>query len=377
MILAAALKALVLLAVTFGFLLPLAVAMEYRHHPVLRARIGSSREGSDDDISVWEPLRPAGRALALLIVEGPPGPGPHPVLRRLAPGLALVAAVFALAVLPFGAGSYRFGETPVSLVVADLDWGVLAALVALGFAQLADVVVAWGSGSAEGRLFALRGSVRMLAGAAATALAVAGLLLCFGTLGLSELAAVQDASFRVLGFLEKVGFTETLSPWLSWLRLPSWGVFVQPLGSVLFLACAVVGFSRPVPPDSGNAPDALRIGPFLTASFLERIVWAAFLTVLFLGGGAIPWFPGEAIVGFVARAYGEGFATGFAMLLHAGTFFAKVAVVLAGLAWLRARFADLGHERAMTLLCRWILPLGFANAAATALAIFWWDGLAG
>ena len=92
----------------------------------------------------------------------------------------------------------------------------------------------------------------------------------------------------------------------------------------------------------------------------------------FTTGSAVPVFAATVRVGG-----GEGFATGFAMLLHAGTFFAKVAVVLAGLAWLRARFADLGHERAMTLLCRWILPLGFANAAATALAIFWWDGLAG
>ena len=374
MILETAIEMGVLLAVTFGFLLPLAVERERQHHAVFRERIGSSLEGTRDDVSVWEFLRPLGNAVRLLTVDGRAAPGPHALLRGMAPGIAIAAALLGLAPLPFGAGGYRFGETTIRLVVADLDWGILAVLLALGLVQLADVAAAWGVGSAAGRVAALRASVRALAVAAATALSALGLLLAFGTLGLAELAGLQDTSFRVLGFLEVFGSAESLSPGLSWLRLPTWGVFLQPAGFALCLGCAVVAITRPAPPrGAGSEHEELRLGAFLTASFLERIVWAALITVLFLGGGAIPWISGEAIVGFVARAYGEGFATGLSMGVHAGAFFAKVAAVVALLAVLRARFQGLDVER----WSQWILSLAFVNAAGTALVILWWEGLAG
>ena len=384
MILETAILMFVLLAVIFGFVLPLTVELERRHHPVLRERIGTSSEGIREDVSVWEFLRPFANAVRLLTVEGPTPAGPHPLLRGRAPGIAIVAAVVGLAPVPFGSGAYRFdagfdgsfGETTISLVVADLDWGILAVLTALGFVQLADVVAAWAAGSVRGRVAALRASVRMLALAAATALSTLGLLLCFGTLGLGELAALQDTSFRVLGFLEATGSAEPLGPGLSWLQLPTWGVFLQPAGFALCLACAVVAITRPAPPlGDGPATEELRLGAFLTASFLERIVWAALITVLFLGGGAIPWISGEAIVAFVAQGYGEGFATGIAMLVHAGAFFAKLAAVVAGLTVLRARFQEAGQERGLEGCCRWILPLSLLNAAGTAVAILSWEGL--
>ncbi len=376
--LAVSFKIFVVLAVVFSVLLPLALLLERRHHAVLRERIGSSREGIDPDVSVWEFLRPLGSALWLLVAPAPGAEGPHRLLRELAPSLAFVSALLGLAMIPFGVGPYLFGESRVSMIVADLDWGILGVSVALGFSQLADVLASWANGSSPARLAALQGSLRMLAGAVALLLSSLGLILCAGSLGLSEIVSGQDSDFRVFGLLEVVSGAGTLSPWLAWLRLPAWGVFLQPLGFVLVLRCAWLATSRPGPVlHQGARPEAeaLRSGAFLTAAYLERIVWASAIVALFLGGGGIPYIDQATIIAFVAQAYGEGFATGFTMLVHGGAFFAKVAALVAVLTFAHGRFEAPAYERGMNEVGRFLLPLALLNSLLTALVLVWWDGM--
>jgi NADH-quinone oxidoreductase subunit H len=374
--LAAAFKTFVLLGIAFTVLLPLALLLERRHHTLLRERIGTSQEDVDPDASVWEFLRPLGNALWLLVEPAPRIAGPHRFLRELAPALALVAAMLGLGVVPFGVGPYVFGEAHVAMVVADLDWGLLGLAIALGFSQLADILASFASGSPAARLASLQGTLRMLAGTLGLVLSGLALVLCVGSLGLSEIVTFQDASFRALGVLDAVVVEGGLPAWLAWLRLPSWGVFVQPLGFFLFLRCAWIATTRPAPIlDERQDASQLRSGALLSAAYLERIVWSSAIVALFLGGGAAPYIEQGSIIAFVAQGYGEGFATGFAMLVHGGIFFAKVAVVLAALTHAHGRFAAPDHATGMRELSGVILPLAAFNIVVTALVVRWWEGV--
>src|SRR5262245_64670442 len=151
-------------------------------------------------------------------------------------------------------------------------------------------------------------------------LSVVGVFMVFGTLKLTDMAIAQDQTFRLLGFLE-VLFGLPVPAWLDWIRLPAWGIFLQPLAFVLFLTAIMAENKRP-PFDLPEGESeiiagyhleysGMRFGLFYTAEFLEVPVIGALVATLFLGGWAIPWLSQETLIGAVSGAFGIGFATGF------------------------------------------------------------------
>src|SRR5690606_24339700 len=151
-------------------------------------------------------------------------------------------------------------------------------------------------------------------------LSIVGLFLCYETLRLTDMALFQDSTFRLLGFLEVFGWVERLPAWLAWLQLPTWGIFLQPLGLVMFLTCVMAENKRP-PFDLPEAESELvagyfteysgmRFGLFYMSEFIEVVVIGALVTALFLGGWSVPFLPQETIIGAITPVFGAGFATG-------------------------------------------------------------------
>src|SRR5262249_15207025 len=107
------------------------------------------------------------------------------------------------------------------------------------------VMAGWASNSNWGLLGSMRASAQMISYEVTMGLSIVGLFMCSGTLKLTELAAFQDQTFRVFGFLEHRGRVSHL-PWaLGAGRLPMWGILLQPLGFVLFLTCIMAENKRP------------------------------------------------------------------------------------------------------------------------------------
>jgi NADH-quinone oxidoreductase subunit H len=370
------LKMLFIVAVVMGVFLPLITWVERKQAAVMQDRIGANR-ADIAGITALGLLHPAADVLKLLSKEDVVPRGANRILHQISPIVALVPVIITLAVIPYG-GVYTFGDTRVSLVVANIDWGMLYVFAVGSLATYGAVMAGWASNSNWALLGSMRASAQMISYEVTMGLSVVGLFMCFGTLSLVEMAQAQDTTFRAFGFLDHV-FGMPVPAWLAWAQVPAWGIFLQPLGFLLFLTCIMAENKRP-PFDAPEGESeliagyhmeysAMRFGMFYTAEFLEVPVIGAIVATLFLGGWAIPFLPQETIIATVGGAFGEGFATGLCMILHVVTFFLKVVFLIwlqMALRWTLPRFR---YDQVMDLCWKTILPLALANIFVTAAVI--------
>ena len=117
-------------------------------------------------------------------------------LHLAAPVIAIVPAIITLAIIPYG-GVYEIGGRPVSLVVADLDWGLLYAFAAGSIATYGTVIAGWASNSNWGLLGSLRASAQMISYEVTMGLSVVGVFMVFGTLRLTDMAIAPEPLDRL------------------------------------------------------------------------------------------------------------------------------------------------------------------------------------
>jgi NADH-quinone oxidoreductase subunit H len=192
------------------------------------------------------------------------------------------------------------------------------------------------------------------------------------------MALAQDQTFRIFGFLERL-FAIPVPVWLDWLRLPRWGIFLQPLAFVMFLA-AIMAENKRAPFDIPEGESeivagyhteysGMRFGLFFMSEFIEVVVIAGLVTTIFLGGWSIPYLSQETIIGAVSSVFGVGFATGLCLILHVLTFFLKVIAMIwlqMTLRWSLPRFR---YDQVMDLCWKILLPLSIANIFVTGLVL--------
>ncbi len=375
-------KILFMLLVMMGALLPVITWVERKQSALMQDRIGANR-ADVGGIRALGLLHPAADVVKLLTKEDVIPDGANRALHLLAPVIALVPAIITLAVIPFG-GSYAFGDTTINLVIADIDWGMLYVFAVGSIATYGAVIAGWASNNNWSLLGSMRASSQMISYEVTMGLSLVGLFMVFGTLRLPEMVAAQDTTFRLLGFLEHAGVFETLPAWLSWIRLPAWGIFLQPLGFVLFLTCIMAENKRP-PFDAPEGESeiiagyhleysGMRFGLFYTAEFLEVPVIGALVATLFLGGWSIPFLSQETILAGL-DGFGAGFAAALCLILHVASFLLKVVILIwlqMQIRWTLPRFR---YDQIMDLCWKVILPLSIANIFVTAIWILVAEGL--
>lgn len=375
--LAVVLKTTFILAVIMGLFLPLITWVERKQSAVMQDRIGANR-ADIFGIRILGLFHPLADVLKLLSKEDVVPGGASRTLHLLAPVIGLVPAIITLAVIPYG-GVYQFGATELSLVVADIDWGMIYVFAVGSIATYGAVIAGWASNNNFSIRGSMRASAQMISYEVTMGLSVVGIFMVFGTLRLQEMALAQDATFRLLGFVELFGLVETLPAALDWVRVPMWGLFLQPLGFLLFLTCMMAENKRP-PFDSPEGESeivagyhleysGMRFGLFYTAEFLEVPVIAMIVTTLFLGGWSIPWLSTETLVAGVTPAFGAGVATALTMALHVGSFLLKTIVLIWLQMAIRWTLPRMRYDQVMDLCWKMILPLSIANIFVTAFAI--------
>ncbi|MEE8474071.1 MAG: complex I subunit 1 family protein [Myxococcota bacterium] len=374
MLTAAIIKALFILSVVVGAFAPVITWIERKQSAMMQDRIGANR-ADIAGIRMLGLFHPLADVLKLITKEDVVPLGAHRVMHLLAPLIAVVPALVAYAVIPFG-GVYSFGGDEISLVVADPDWGLLYIFAIGSIATYGTIMAGWSSNNNWSMLGGLRASAQMISYEVTMGLSVVGVFMVFHTLKLSDMALAQDSSFRLLGFVE-VLFGLPLPAWLDWVRLPSWGIFLQPLGFLMFLTAMMAENKRP-PFDLPEGESeiiagyhleysGMRFGLFFMSEFIGVVVIAGLVATMFLGGWAIPFLPQETIIGAISSVYGVGFATGLCLVLHVLTFFLKVLVMIwlqMALRWTLPRFR---YDQVMDLCWKVLLPLSVANIFATAV----------
>jgi NADH-quinone oxidoreductase subunit H len=379
MLVAVILKTLFIILVAVGAFAPVITWIERKQSAVMQDRIGANR-ADIAGVTVLGLLHPLADVLKLLSKEDVVPAGANRALHLVAPLIAAIPAIASFAVIPYG-GVYRFGDTTVNLVVADLDWGLLYVFAVASLATYGTVIAGWASNNNWSLLGSLRASAQMISYEVTMGLSIVGLFMCFQTLRLTDMGLAQDTSFRLLGFLEHFGLWDPLPAWLGWLRLPQWGIFLQPLGFVLFLTCIMAENKRaPFDIPEGESEiiagyhleySGMRFGLFYMSEFIEVVVIAALMTALFLGGWAIPFVPQATLVGAIEPLFGPGLATGLCMVLHVLTFFVKVIVMIWLQMQIRWTLPRMRYDQVMDLCWKVMLPLSLANILVTGLVILW------
>lgn len=376
------LKTLFMILVVMAAFLPIITWVERKQSAVMQDRIGANR-ADIGGITLLGLLHPAADVLKLMAKEDVVPAGANRCMHLLAPVIALVPAIVTLAVVPFG-GVYQFGDTRLNLVIADIDWGILYVFAVGSLAAYGTVMAGWSSNNNWALLGSLRGSAQMISYEVTMGLSVVSLFMVFETLKLTDIAAAQDTTFRLLGFVEHFGWVKDLG-WLGALRLPMWGILLQPLSFFMFLTCVMAENKRPpfdVPEGESEIIagyhmeySGMRFGLFYTAEFLEVPVIGTIVTTLFLGGWSIPFVPTDTLISIFSSYGGVGFGTGLTMILQVVTFFAKVIFMIwlqMQIRWSMPRFR---YDQVMNLCWKIMLPLSLVNIFVTAIGLLVYQDL--
>ena len=270
----------------------------------------------------------------------------HKVFYVLAPALAVIPALCAFAVIPFGPTVTAFGKT-IPLVLLDLDGGLLWAFAATGLGVYAIVLAGWSSNSKFALIGGLRSSAQLISYELPMALSVASVVLIAGTLRPTQIVEQQAGSFL------------------------HWNVFgggFQLLGFILFTIAGYAETNR-VPFDLPEAEGELvagyhteysgmRFAAFFMAEYINMMTSSALGITLFLGGWQLglpsSWLPEP---GFLLWT------------LQVGAFVVKMAAFQFLFVWVRWTLPRFRYDQLMNLGWKGLLPLSLANLAFTALLV--------
>jgi NADH-quinone oxidoreductase subunit H len=208
-----------------------------------------------------------------------PGMVDRPIF-TLAPLVGVIAGFMAVAVIPIGGEVTMFGET-FTLVVADLNVGVLWFLAMSSLHVYSVFLAGWASQSPYPLLGGVRASAQMISYEIAQGLAVASVFIYTGSLRVSDIVAAQSGDGLIAG-------------------MPGWNAIALFPAFIVFTIGMVAEASRP-PFDLAEAEGELvggfhteysgmRFGMFMLAEFMSVVVMSAIVVTLFFGGPSGPTF---------------------------------------------------------------------------------------
>jgi NADH-quinone oxidoreductase subunit H len=182
----------------------------------------------------------------------------------IAPAVIIVTILMSFAVVPF---------TP-SIVVADLNVGLLFFLAMSSLSAYSVVLAGWASSNKYSLLGGLRASAQMLSYEVFMGLSLMGVVMLAGSFSLRD---IVEAQHRV------------------WFCIP------QILGFIIFLIAGLAETKR-IPFDIPEAEaelvagfhteySGMKFGMFFVGEYLGVILISAMITVLFFGGWQGPWLP--------------------------------------------------------------------------------------
>jgi NADH-quinone oxidoreductase subunit H len=365
-------EALLLLGFLLGVFVPLVAWAERKQAALVAGRPGVGRTALAG-VGLAGLLQPLADTLKLLGKRSRTPVRTRRAWHEWAPALIVVATLLAFASIPWS-GRYVLNETSFSLVLADVEGGVLYIFALTAMGGLATV---W-SGAARGgagTLGAFRSAARSLSGDLALLFSLLPMLLIFGSLRLSEMVQWQDSSFALFalpGALSASGPAAAAAGPI-W---PAWGIFLNPPAFVLVLTAASVRAG--LPPFDAESADAelvggtrsgysgASLGLLALAARLQTILVAALLTLIFLGGWAIPWLPQETLVAGITKFIGAGVANAICLGLHVICFGGKLLAVVFLQLMIRSSLPRLSYERAMDLCWKIIVPAALVDLMVTA-----------
>jgi len=254
--------------------------LERKESAVIQDRIGANR-ASIFGIRIIGLFQPFADAIKMIFKEDFVPAFSRKFLHTIAPFISFFFVAITISAIPFG-DSIRIGERTISLQILDFNVGLLFILAMLSLGIYGIILSGWSSNNRYTLVGGLRGAAQLISYEVALGFSLIGLIMVYPSLKLSSL--VQYQGELIFGFL------------------PKWGIFLQPLGFIVFLFAALAETKR-APFDLPEAESeiigffteygGLKWGLFMMTDFMEIIIISTLLTTLFFGGWQVPWMAAD------------------------------------------------------------------------------------
>jgi len=329
------LKVLLLVAVVpaiVGFVIVLA---ERRFMGFMQQRLGPNRVGPEGTLQGLADL------VKLVTKEDVTPARAEKAVHFLAPVLAVIPALTALAVVPFGPSLALSRRVSTPLFVTDINVGLLFLLAITSIGVYGIILGGWASNNKYSLLGGLRSAAQLVSYEVPMGLALVAVLLMTRSLSLVEIVQRQD-------------------------RIHLWFVFPGLLSFFLYFVSGVAETNRN-PFDLPEAESELvsgfnteysgvKFAFFFLGEYTGMIIISCVAVTVFFGGW-LPPFPHVKAFAFLA---------GIPPFVW---FLAKAGFFLFCYIWFRSTFPRYRFDQLMALGWKWMIPVSLVNILVVALAI--------
>ncbi|MGA2717637.1 MAG: NADH-quinone oxidoreductase subunit H [Candidatus Acidiferrales bacterium] len=223
-------------------------------------------------------LQPLADGVKFLFKEDMTPPTADKFTYTIAPFLALMLALTAIALIPFGSPAIQVLGQPV-FMVSNLDIGLLFLFAITSIGVYGVALAGWSSNSKYPLLGGLRSSAQMISYEVSLTLSVVGVLLIAGTLNFNSIISGQSGYYFHF--------------------IPRWHVIPQLVGFLCYITAAIAETNR-IPFDLPEAETELVAGfhteyssfkfaMFFMAEYANMITVSCLATILFFGGWLSPF----------------------------------------------------------------------------------------
>lgn len=267
---------------------------------------------------------------------------PNTFLFVLGPTISMTMALMTSAVIPWG-NTLEIGGRMVVLQATDINVALLYVFAVLSVSVYGIIIGGWASNNKFSLMSSMRVASQMISYEVAMGLSIVALLMMYGTMSLSEIAAGQQGM--------------------------AWNIFYQPLGFFIFLVCSFAETNR-TPFDLAECEQELiggyhteyssmRMGFFLFAEYAAMFISSTLLAVLYLGAYN---YPG---MNWVVENWGHNASS----IIGIVVLFAKICFFIFLYMWVRWTIPRFRYDQLMNLGWKILIPLAILNIIVTAIVI--------
>jgi len=316
-----------------GIVIPLLLAVAFLTLAERKIMAGMQRRKGPNVVGIFGILQPIADGVKLLTKEPVLPSNANTVVFLAAPLVTFILSLLAWSVIPFGEG----------IVLSDINVGVLYVFAISSLGVYGIITAGWSSNSKYAFLGGLRSAAQMVSYEVSIGLIIISVLLCAGSLNLSEIVRAQSH---------------------VWFALPLFPIFVM-----FFVSCLAETNRAPFDLPEAEAElvagynveySSMGFALFFLGEYANMILMSAFCAILFLGGWLPPfsftffyWIPGGIWLGL------------------------KVAFFLFLFSWVRASFPRYRYDQLMKLGWKTFLPFSLAWVVFVSSLLLSFDGLPG
>ncbi len=313
-----------------GIIIPLLLGVAFLTLAERKVMASMQRRKGPNVVGFFGILQPLADGLKLLLKEPVLPSNANIIIFLLAPVLTFMLSLISWAVVPFGYG----------VVLSDLNVGVLYLFAISSLGVYGIITAGWSSNSKYAFLGSLRSAAQMVSYEVSIGLIIITVLLCVGSLNLSEIVMAQEE---------------------IWFCIP-----LFPLLILFFISCLAETNRAPFDLPEAEAElvagynveySSMGFALFFLGEYANMIMMSGMCSILFLGGWLPPiqlaifhWIPG-------------GFWFGL-----------KIVLFLFLYIWVRAAFPRYRYDQLMRLGWKVFLPLSLAwvvFVAGTLISFDW------